>query len=307
MPLDPAMQHLIEQKLAHTVAPQWELPIDEVRAAFLRLWTPELTGPPDELRRVEERSLELDGRRLPVRIYAQSGTERWPPVVYFHGGGYVKGGIEESDAFCRRLAATSGHVVLSVGYRLAPEHPFPSALDDALEATLWAFEHAVKLGARPGGVVVAGESAGGNLAAVVALLARGRGDVAISRQVLLQPVLDFSLSFPSIAMPPSECLVPRDDLAWYYRTYRPAGDPRDFRVSPLWADDLSSLPPALVIAAEYDTLRDEAAAYVERLRSAGIETRYSCYPGMIHGFLQMVGLTAQARHATDEIAGFLRA
>jgi acetyl esterase len=155
--------------------------------------------------------------------------------------------------------------------------------------------------------VIAGESAGGNLAAVVALLARGRSDVAISRQVLLQPVLDFSLSFPSIAMSPTECLVPRDDLAWYYRTYRPAGDPRDPRVSPLWADNLAGLPPALIIAAEYDTLRDEAAAYAERLRSAGIETRYSCYPGMIHGFLQMDGLTGQARHAADEIAGFLRA
>jgi acetyl esterase len=306
MPLDPAMQHLIEQKLAHTVAPQWDLPIGEVRAAFRRLWTPELTGTPAEIERVASRSLELNGRRLPVRIYAPGGSESWPPVVYFHGGGYVKGGIEESDAFCRRLVATSGHAVLSVDYRLAPEHPFPAALDDALEATLWAFEHAAELGARPGAVVVAGESAGGNLAAVVALLARGRRDVAISRQVLLQPVLDFSLSFPSIAMSPAECLVPRDDLAWYYRTYRPAGDPRDPRVSPLWEHDLSGLPPALVIAAEYDTLRDEAAAYAERLTSAGIETRYSCYPGMIHGFLQMAGLTAQAQQATDEIAGFLR-
>jgi acetyl esterase len=307
MPLDPAMQHLIEQKLAHTAAPQWELPIDEVRAAFRRLWTPELTGPAPRTERVEDRSVELQGRCLPVRIYAPDGAERAPPVLYFHGGGYVKGGIEESDAFCRRLASTSDHAVLSVGYRLAPEHPFPAALDDALATTLWAFEHAPEIGARPGGVVVAGESAGGNLAAVVALLARGRGDVIISRQVLLQPVLDFSLSFLSIAMSPDECLVPRDDLAWYYRTYCPAGDPRDPRVSPLWADDLSGLPSALIIAAEYDTLRDEAAAYAEGLRAAGVATRYVCYPGMIHGFLQMAGLTGQARRATDEIAKFLRA
>jgi acetyl esterase len=307
MPLDLAMAHLIEQKLAHTTAPQWDLPIDEVRAAFRRLWTPELTGPPIEVERITSRNLQLNGRHLPVRIYAPAGADGWPCVVYFHGGGYVKGGIEESDAFCRRLAAASGHAVLSAGYRLAPEHPFPAALDDALEVTLWAFEHVLEVGSRPGAVVVAGESAGGNLAAVVALVARSRDDVTISRQVLLQPVLDFSLSFPSIAMSSAECLVPRDDLAWYYSTYRPAGDPRDPRVSPLWAGDLSGLPPALVIAAEYDTLRDEAAAYAERLRSAGIETRYSCYPGMIHGFLQMAGLTGQARQATDEIASFLRA
>jgi acetyl esterase len=307
MPLHPALQHLIEQKLAHTVAPQWELPTGEVRAAFRRLWTPELTGPAPRIERVEDRSVELEGRCLPVRIYAPGGAERAPAVLYFHGGGYVKGGIEESDAFCRRLAATSGHALVSVGYRLAPEHPFPAALDDALAATLWAFEHALEIGARAGGVMVAGESAGGNLAAVVALVARGRGDVAITRQVLLQPVLDFSLSFPSIAMSPTECLVPRDDLAWYYRTYCPEGDRRDARLSPLWADDLSGLPQALIIAAEYDTLRDEAAAYAGRLRAAGVATRYVCYPGMIHGFLQMAGLVDEARQATGEIADFLRA
>lgn len=306
MPLNPAMQHMIEQKLAHTVAPQWDLPIDEVRAAFRRLWTPDLTGPPKALR-VEDRTAQLEGLRLPLRIYAPRGAQGEPLVLYFHGGGYVKGGIEESDTFCRRLATTSGHMIVSLEYRLAPEHPFPAALDDALAATRWAFEHAAEIGARPGGVMVAGESAGGNLAAVVALLARGREDVTITRQVLLQPVLDFSLSFPSIGMPASECLVPRDDLAWYYRTYRASGDPRDPLVSPLWADNLSGLPPALIIAAEYDTLRDEAAAYARRLEAAGIETRYLCYPGMIHGFLQMAGLADEPRQATEEIARFLRA
>jgi acetyl esterase len=307
MPLNPAMQHMIEQKLAHTVAPQWDLAIDEVRSAFRRLWTPELTGSPPKVLRVEDRTAEIEGRRLPLRIYAPRNAERRPLVLYFHGGGYVKGGIEESDVFCRRLAATSGHMVVSLEYRLAPEHPFPAALDDAFAATRWAFGHAAEIGARPGGVAVAGESAGGNLAAVVAMLARGREDVTITRQVLLQPVLDFSLSFPSIDMPATECLVPRDDLAWYYRTYRATGDPRDPLVSPLWADNLSGLPRALIIAAEYDTLRDEAAAYARRLEAAGIETRYACYPGMIHGFLQMAGLADEPQQATEEIARFLRA
>src|SRR4029434_11031069 len=132
---------------------------------------------------------------------------------------YVKGAIEESDAFCRNLAHVTHHLVLSIDYRLAPEHPFPAALDDAVAAVVWAGTHAVQLGGMPGPVVVCGESAGGNLAAVACLRLRSDPRVAIRYQVLLQPVIDFTLSFPSIAMLPTECLVPREDLAWYYRTY----------------------------------------------------------------------------------------
>src|SRR5262249_13717093 len=147
-----------------------------------------------------------------------------------------------------------------------------------------------------------GESAGGNLAAVTCLLARSDPRVAIRHQVLLQPVLDFTLSFPSMAMPPTECLVPRDDLAWYYKSYYGDGNPEDPRVSPVFSDDLSRLPPALIIAAEYDTLRDEAKAYDERLQRAGVASRYVCYPRMVHGFLQMGGLVNEAQSAVDDIA-----
>jgi acetyl esterase len=218
----------------------------------------------------------------------------------------VKGGLDETDAFCRRLARSTGRIVASVEYRLAPEHPFPAALDDACAATAWAFEHAAQLGATRHSFAVCGESAGGNLAAVVCLLARSRRELTISHQVLLQPVTDFTLSQPSIDMPASECLVPRDDLAWYYRTYHGAdGNPRDARVSPLWAEDVSGLPRALIIAAEYDTLRDEAAAYAEKLRSAGVEVTYSCYAGMVHGFLGMSRLVEEAQRAIDETARFL--
>jgi acetyl esterase len=150
---------------------------------------------------------------------------------------------------------------------------------------------------------VCGESAGGNLAAVTCLLLRSDARVAIRHQVLLQPVIDFTLSFPSIGMPATECLVPRDDLAWYYRTYcNGRCDPRDPRVSPIFADDLSGIPPALIIAAEYDTLRDEAEAYAGRLTAAGVATRYLCAAGMVHGFLQMRGLVPDAQSATEEIA-----
>jgi acetyl esterase len=300
--MHPALRNLIDQKLAHATAPQWDLPIDEVRAAFAGLWTPALTGAPVEVRKVEDRALG----GVAARTFTPDGPPHPALLIYFHGGGYVKGGLAETDAFCRRLAKSTGRLVASVDYRLAPEHPFPAALDDAYAATAWAFEHAAQLGATRDSFAVCGESAGGNLAAVVCLLANSRQEITISHQVLLQPVTDFTLSQPSTAMPATECLVPRDDLAWYYRTYYGAArDLRDLRVSPLWADDVSGLPRALISAAEYDTLRDEAAAYAAKLRSAGVDVTYSCYPGMIHGFLGMSGLVQEAQQAIDDIARFL--
>lgn len=310
MPLDPVLNRLIQTKLAHARAPQWALPIAEVRQAFRDLWTPAITGEAAAIERVHDttipRAIDASGHAadagIRVRVYAPKRRDVRPPLLYFHGGGYVKGGIDESDAFCRNLAHATGHVVVSVDYRLAPEHPFPAALEDAYAATSWACSHAAELGAAPGPVIVCGESAGGNLAAVTCLRARSDRSVAISHQLLLQPVVDFTLSFPSMALSASECLVPREDLAWYYRTYYGDGDPRDPRVSPLYAADLSGLPPTLIIAAEFDTLRDEAQAFATRLEASGVATRHHCYPGMVHGFLQMGGLVAEARTAVDEIA-----
>jgi len=302
MPLDPALSRLIAAKLAHTRAPQWELPIADVRKAFRDLWTPALTGEPIVIARRED--MTVPGTAVHVRVYAQEPNR--PVMLFFHGGGYVKGGIEEADALCRKLADRSRHIVVSVDYRLAPEHPFPAALDDVFAATLWACTRPGDLGAAPGPIVVCGESAGGNLATVVCLRAQSEPRIAIHRQVLLQPVVDFTLSFPSMALRPDECLVPRDDLAWYYRTYH--DNERDFRnplVSPLYAEDLSELPSALIIAAEYDTLRDEDEAYAKRLRGAGVTAEYRCYAGMVHGFVQMGGIVAEAGTAVDEIAEFV--
>jgi acetyl esterase len=306
MPLHPALKHLIEQKLASATVPQWEMPIEQVREAFAKLWTPAITGDPVQVKNVENRALPTKVGGVNTRIYVPDERENPSIVMYFHGGGYVKGGVQDADAFCRRLAKSTGRIVASVGYRLAPENPFPAALDDAYAATSWAFEHAQELSATRASFAVCGESAGGNLAAVVCLLAKSRKEMTISHQILLQPVTDFTLSKPSINMPETECLVPRDDLAWYYREYRGTDqDFRDPRVSPLWAEDVSGLPRALIIAAEYDTLRDEAAAYAEKLRSAGVDVTYSCYSGMVHGFLGMGGLVKEAQQAIDEIARFL--
>lgn len=306
MTLHPALRELIDDKLANTTAPQWRLPIEEVRASFRALWSPSMTGAPVEVASVEDRTLDTHAGAVPVRVFTPEADGPVPIMMYFHGGGYVKGGLDETDAFCRRLARTTGNVILSVDYRLTPEHPYPAALDDAYACSLWAYQNAGALGGTQDSFSVCGESAGGNLAAVICLLARSDEEIEISRQILLQPVVDFTLSFPSIGMPASECLVPREDLAWYYEEYY-SGDTRDFRVSPIFADDLSGLPPALIITAEHDTLRDEGKAYADRLRASGVPAQYSCYSGMIHGFLQMAGLVDEAQQAIDEISRFARA
>jgi len=302
MALHPALRQLIDAKLAHAQKPQWEMSIEEVRQAFRNLWTPAMTGEPVPVHRIADLNIPGANAEIPARVYAPR-PERCPIIVYLHGGGFVKGGIGESDAFCRNLARVTEHLVVSIDYRLAPEHPFPAAFDDAVAATRWAAMHAVEFGGAAGPVIVCGESAGGNLAAGTCLRLRSDSQISIRHQILLQPVVDFTLSFPSTAMPPSECLVPRDDLAWYYRTFRNGRcEATDPRVSPLFAPDLFGLPPALIIAAEYDTLRDEAKAYADRLKAVGVPARYICAEGMIHGFLQMRGLVPDAQIATEEIA-----
>lgn len=307
MPLHSALEKLIDARLANARAPQWLLPIEEVRTSFRALWTPTITGAVVEVAGVEDKILDTVTGRVKARVFTPENDGPSPIMMYFHGGGYVKGGVVEADAFCRRLAKTTRNVVVSVDYRLAPENPYPAALDDAHASTLWAYEHAASLGATQERFTVCGESAGGNLATVVCLMAKSSGDVQIDHQILLQPVVDFTLSFPSINMPESECLVPREDLAWYYEQYYGADNNlKEPKVSPIFADDLSNSPPALIITAEYDTLRDEAKAYADKLHNSGVETRYTCYDGMIHGFLQMAGLVEQAQAAINEISQTVR-
>lgn len=307
MPLDPQLDALIRNKLAHAGPRQWQMPIADVRRSFSALWSSAMTGDVASIGRIDDIAVPGQGSNLRARLYAPTRGHRYPIMLYFHGGGYVKGGIDDSDAFCRNLAHIARHAIVSVDYRLAPECPFPAALDDACAATAWACAHADDLFAAPGPVVVCGESAGGNLAAVTCLRARADPRMSIRRQVLLQPVVDFTQSCASMQFTDRECLVPGDDLAWYYRTYYGGeGSLRNADVSPLFAD-LAGLPPALVITAEYDTLRDEGKAYADRLRAAGVPVRYTCYPGMVHGFLQMGGLVSDARAAMQEIASVVNA
>ncbi|MFF3679139.1 alpha/beta hydrolase [Streptomyces sp. NPDC002120] len=217
---------------------------------------------------------------VPVRIYDPApGARERPLTVFLHGGGWVMCGLDTHDATCRTLAAASGAVVVSVDYRLAPEHPWPAAVDDALAVLLWAREEATALGCDPGRVVVAGDSSGGNLAAVTAL----RAPELLAGQLLFYPPLDASMGRASVETFAEGYFHTAAHMAWYWDEY--GGDPRHPHVSPLCAPDLAGLPPALVVLADCDVLRDEGLAYARRLAAAGVDCTVQLHPGVFHGFL----------------------
>jgi acetyl esterase len=266
-----------------------------------------LLGPSPNVARVEERAFRGPGGSVPVRLTYPEGDRPFPGLVFFHGGGWVIGSIETHDALCRAITRAAGVAVASVGYRLAPEHKFPAAADDAYAAAAWVAERAGELGLDPRRIAVGGDSAGGNLAAVAALKARDLGQPRLAFQLLLYPITNDDLETPSYLENAEGYMLARSDMAWFWRQY--LADPSQGRhphVSPLRAEDLAGLPPALVITAEYDPLRDEGEAYAARLAAAGVPTRLIRYPGMIHGFIRRYNLLDQGREALDEIAAALR-
>jgi len=241
------------------------------------------------------------GGELPLRIYRRFGAAATPPaIVYLHGGGWVTGDLESHDGTCRLLAKVSGCVVVAVAYRLAPESPFPAAVDDATAAYLWVHQHAGELSIAPGRVGVMGDSAGGNLSAVLALEARRLNLPMPVAQGLVYPAVELAeLRFPSHQSVGSGFGLDRAAIEWFRSQYVSAPeDRRSPRVSPLLAEDLSGLPPALVVTAGFDPLRDEGKAYADALAAAGVPVRYRCYDDMIHGFFGMGILPGGMARAT---------
>ncbi|WP_243726159.1 alpha/beta hydrolase [Actinomadura rubrisoli] len=238
-----------------------------------------------ELPQVADLSVRGPGGRVPVRLYrpVPPGRGPLPAVVYLHGGGWVLGGVDNVDAACRELAAGAGCAVLNVGYRLAPENPFPAAVDDAWAVVEDVAREPGRYGAVPGAVAVAGDSAGGNLAAAVALLARDRG-VPLAHQLLVYPVTDTAMDTPSWRAYGSGYGLDAGTLARFMDLYRGGADPSDPRLAPLRAPDLSGAAPATIITAEYDILRDEGEAYARRLAEAGVPVRAHRYDGVVHSF-----------------------
>jgi acetyl esterase len=306
VPLDPQVQAMIASTAG--AKPVEQMSLAEMRAALeerARL----TAGEPQPVDQALASDLPGPGGPIAVRIYVPTTSSRpLPGLVYFHGGGWVRGSLQTHDVLCRAVANGAGCVVVSVDYRMAPEHVFPAAVDDSVAATRWVIDHAAELGIDPDRVAVGGDSAGGNLAAAVALVLRDAGGPALAHQLLIYPVTDFNLDTASYLANADGFVLTREAMRFYWQAY--LADPAqadDQRASPLRAKSLANLPPALVITAEFDPLRDEGRAYADRLRAAGTRVEYREYPGMVHGFVASAGVLDVGQQARRDAAAALRA
>jgi acetyl esterase len=300
MPLDPQARAFLDEMNSLGGQPLYTMGVDGARRVMDLLAT--LRPPLAPVASAVDRRIPGPAGEIPVRVYTPNGTAPFPVLVYFHGGGWVIGGLETHDGVCRALADGAGCVVVSIDYRLAPEHRYPAAAEDCYAATRWAAAHAAELGADAARLAVAGDSAGGNLAAVVSLMARDRSGPPIAFQLLIYPVTDARADTRSYRDNAEGYLLTAGDMDWFWGHY--LGDEKakgaEPYASPLRATDVTRLPPALVITAEFDPLRDEGEAYAARLKEAGVAARVTRYDGMIHGFFGMGHLMDKARAAVAE-------
>jgi len=307
MPLDPDAQILLEMVRAAN-RPAFET----IGAAEARLLfnAGRKVLAPDPMPVAETRDLAIPGPGgpIPARLYRATATGNLPVLVFFHGGGWVVGDIESHDTGCRHLANRAECAVVSVDYRLAPEHKFPAAVEDCLAATAWVAGNAAALGIDAGRLAVGGDSAGGNLAAVVTLLARDHGTPRIGHQLLIYPATDAAMRHESMARFAEGYVLTRSTMRWFYEQYlRAPADVADWQASPLAAPDLSGLPPAFVLTAGYDPLCDEGDAYAARLAAAGVAVTHRRFAGQAHGFALNGKIIRAAETALDEAAAALRA
>ncbi len=305
MPLDPQIRDARDRWYADPTPPLYEMSLRQARAADLAAIQAG-GGPVRPVESVRELRIPGPATELPARLYRPDLPGLLPVLVYFFGGGWTLGNLDTCDGVCRDLCVEAGCLVLSVEYRTAPEHPFPAAPEDCYRAVEWLAQQATALGGDPARIAVAGDSAGGNLAAVVAQLARDRGGPALTCQALVYPNTAYRAETPSMRENTDRAFFNRDSVAWYWSHY--LSDPADGEspmASPLRAADLHGLPPALVLTAEYDPLRDEAEAYAARLREAGVPVELTRYDGMVHGFFTMSGTLEASRKAVAQVAGYL--
>ncbi len=304
MPVDPQIQTLLDKGTG--VPATHTLPVDVARAQYEARIA--LMAPPADIAGTRELITEGPGGKLRIRLYTPQGSGPFPLLVFFHGSGFVLCSLETHDGMCRNLCAGAQCVVASVDYRLAPEHKFPAGIDDCLHATRWAAAHAAELGADASRVAIGGDSAGGTMAAVTALRVRDEGGPGLRGQLLLYPVTDYHTpGTPSYEKNAEGYGLTRDTMKWFWNHYltHPSEGAHP-HASPLRAADFTGLPPALVITAEYDPLRDEGELYAERLRRAGVSTALSRYDGVNHGFMFWVGLVDKAGAAMNQAVHWLR-
>lgn len=299
-PLDPQIQALNDAVPGGLGLPMGD-PV-EARENFRQLTVGVAESvPPADLAAVEDLDVPGAAGILRARLYRPKADSAVPTLLYLHGGGFVVGDVDAYDLQARNIAEKAGVAVLSCDYRLAPEHPFPAAVEDAVALTRWTLANAAKLGGDSARVAIAGDSAGGNLAAVAAQAVRDESPALIG-QLLIYPVTDFANERPSHTENADGPLLTRSRMEWFNEHYLPDGaDPRDPRVSPLLAPNLTGLPPAIVVTAGYDPLRDEGDAYAEALRAAGVAVTHLRYPSLIHGFCGFGPFSEGCATAIDEI------
>ncbi len=303
--------------------PQMKILVDTFNAAgpmFLRAETPEQARakmqalleanpiPPEEIYRAEDRHIPGVAGDIPVRVYTPEGNSPMGVLVYFHGGGWVLGNLESHDRVCRALANKAGCVAVSVDYRLAPEHVFPAGAEDCYAATKWVSENAASLGADPARLAVGGDSAGGNLAAVVSMMSRDRGGPSIAFQLLFYPVTDCALDTPSQKEFAADGYVlSRGDMEWFWNNYVDPGTEKTHPyASVLRAKNLAGLPPALVMTASHDPLRDEGERFAQRLISAGVKVTCTRYEGVTHGFVSFADAVDKGKEGQRQAADALK-
>lgn len=301
MSLDPQIAAILPQ-LDGGFPPVQEMSGAEARVLIRSRFVP--PARPEPVAAVADRSVEAQGGPIPVRVYRPEAAGPLPILVYAHGGGFVFCDLDSHDGLCRNLANLVPAVVVSVDYRLAPENPWPAAAEDVYAVTCWAYDNAGSLGADPGRLVVGGDSAGGNLAAVTAIMARDRGGPVPAAQLLLYPVIAADFDTQSYRLFGRGYYNPKPALQWYWDCYVPSREDRAHPYATPLNADLPGLPPAVLVVAGHDPLRDEGLAYAAALTAAGVPTRQLCYDGGIHGFMTMPMLDI-AHRARKETAAAL--
>ncbi|WP_458122350.1 alpha/beta hydrolase [Paenibacillus sp. Z6-24] len=287
MPLDPQVQDFLN------MYNQYQMPVmDSIDPKMIRSMESssalQQNVPQTDIYRVEDRSIPLADRQITVRLYTPTDANVHPALIFYHGGGWVLGSLDSHDELCRKLAREAECVVISVDYRLAPEHPFPVAVWDAYDSLHYIAEHAEEYGIDAKRIAVSGDSAGGNLAAVACIIARDKSGPEICYQLLFYPSMGNATDTPSYRENSQGYLLTADMMNWFRKCYfKQPEDENHPYASPVLSGDLSGLPPALIMTAEYDPLRDSGAEYARRLKKEGVEAEYICYDGMIHGFVTM--------------------
>ncbi len=311
MALDRDAERVLEMVRLSGRPPYETLSAPEARELFLAAREVLAPDPPPVAEIRELSAPRPAGGAIPLRLYRGAATaygEILPALVYFHGGGWVIGDLDTHDSLCRHLANAAQCIVVAVDYRLAPEHKFPAAVEDCFAATSWVAQKGAALGVDGERLAVGGDSAGGNLAAVVSLIARDRGAPKLRCQALLYPAVDCAMTHASHERFAEGYLLTRPTMKWFYEQYlREPADVDDWRASPLRAADLSGVAPALVLTAGNDVLCDEGEAYARQLQQAGVPVQLRHFPDQIHGFLAMGKIVQAAQPALDDIAAAMRA